>query len=133
MTGETGIDGTNVEDVSRAERICQKASTTGIWEIFQKYMPGFENAYFTTTVSTLGVRETRRIVGTHILNKDDVLSNRKWDDAVCSYHAPVAIHTADGKNIDFIDMKPGTSYDIPYGCLLPKSWMVSLLPADVSV
>lgn len=120
MTGETGIDGTNVEDVSRAERIARKRLQQALG-VFQKYMPGFENAYFTTTASTLGVRETRRIVGTHILNKDDVLSNRKWDDAVCSYHAPVAIHTADGKNIDFIDMKPGTSYDIPYGCLLPKS------------
>ena len=120
MTGETGIDGTNVEDVSRAERIARKRLQQALG-VFQKYMPGFENAYFTTTASTLGVRETRRIVGTHILNKDDVLSNRKWDDAVCSYHAPVAIHTADGKNIDFIDMKPGPSYDIPYGCLLPKS------------
>ena len=71
MTGETGIDGTNVEDVSRAERIARKRLQQALG-VFQKYMPGFENAYFTTTASTLGVRETRRIVGTHILNKDDV-------------------------------------------------------------
>jgi hypothetical protein len=120
MTGETGIDGTNAEEVSRAELVSRKRLSQAL-EVFKKHMPGFQDAYFTTTAQTLGVRETRRILGSLVLNRENVLANSKYEDAVCSYHAPVAIHTADGKNIDFEDLKPGTSYDIPLRCLVPKS------------
>lgn len=120
MTGETCIDGNNVEEITKGELVSRKRLSQAL-EVFKKYMPGFKDAYFTTTAQTLGVRETRRILGSHVLNRENVLGNCKYDDAVCSYHAPVAVHTADGKNIEFADLKPGTSYDIPFRCLVPKA------------
>ncbi|MEG1687986.1 MAG: FAD-dependent oxidoreductase, partial [Angelakisella sp.] len=73
------IDGTNVEDLTKAEleariRILQQL-------IFvRKYLPGFENCYIGSTGARLGVRETRRIIGEDILTTEDVSSYRKRED-----------------------------------------------------
>lgn len=119
MTGETDVDGTKVEDVTRGEIVSRKRLLQGL-KVFRKYIPGFEDAYIMTTASTLGVRETRRITGDHILTVEDIVANTRYPDAVCSYGAPVGVHTPDGKGAVFHRLKPGTSYDIPYRCLIPK-------------
>ncbi|BCV24883.1 FAD-dependent oxidoreductase [Gelria sp. Kuro-4] len=119
MTGETQIDGTDVVELTKGELVSRKRLSQALW-CLRQYVPGFKNAYITTTASSLGVRETRRIVGEHILTKDEIVANTRFPDAVCSYGAPVGVHTADGTNAVFARLKPGTSYDIPYRCLLPK-------------
>jgi hypothetical protein len=75
------------------------------------------------TAARLGVRETRRIVGDYILTIDDVLGAKKFDDAISRYACWVDIHTVvPGEKVSPYASKipaPGTSYDIPYRCLLP--------------
>jgi len=117
-----GVDGTSVEDLSRAAMDARKQ----IWQSItfsRKYIPGYEHAYLSATASQMGVRETRRIAGEYVLTVEDVLGGRKFDDAVAQYACWIDIHRLDpnkdrgpytGKAL-----KPGTSYDIPYRCLIP--------------
>ncbi len=55
-------------------------------------MPGFEKSYVMQSGVNVGVRETRRILGDYQLTADDVLSARKFDDAIARGAYPVDIH-----------------------------------------
>src|SRR5699024_1297560 len=83
------------------------------------YVPGFENAYFTKTAPFLGIRETRRIVGEYVMNRDDILNRRRFEDAVAVGSYPIDIHhPEDG---DCTLEWSGDCYDIPYRSLIPKN------------
>jgi ribulose 1,5-bisphosphate synthetase/thiazole synthase len=119
-----GADGTNVEHITKAWIEARKM----IWQEFQfnkQYVAGYENASVALTASLLGVRETRRIVGEYVLNAEDVLTARKFPDAVCRYACYVDLHKVSRPGAPESPMaqripKPGTSYDIPYRSLVPK-------------
>jgi hypothetical protein len=68
----------------------------------------------------VGVRETRRIVGDYQLTADDVLSARKFDDAIARGAYPVDIHNPTGIGTVLKRLPPGEAYDIPLRCLMPR-------------
>jgi hypothetical protein len=117
-----GLNGTNIRHRSRAAREAREQ----IWQSITfatKHIPGYGKAYLSATAAQLGVRETRRITGDYQLTIEDVLESRKFDDAISRYACWVDIHTIDPdrKQSPYADKIPaaGTSYDIPYRCLLP--------------
>jgi hypothetical protein len=81
-------------------------------------VPGFENAYIDSIAHELGVRETRRIIGEYILNREDVLEAHKFADAICRSSWPVEDHTI---GLDTIRLHlPGDDYyQVPYRALVP--------------
>lgn len=142
-TGENGVwrinttrlhrlDGTDVEDLTQGE-IDGREQVKALLKFFRKWLPGFEHAELLDTASTVGVRETRRIVGEYQLNLDDLGSGREFEDviALCGY--PVDIHSpiddsggTDGK------LKTANIYQIPYRSLVPRD-MDGLLVAGRSL
>ena len=76
-----------------------------------------EGAYAAMNV---GVRETRRILGEYQLTAEDVLSARKFDDAIARGAYPVDIHNPKGAGTVLKRLPPGEAYDIPLRCLLPQ-------------
>lgn len=122
MTSETEVDGTNAEETSRAQLVARKRLNDAL-TVFREYLPvpGFKNVYFTSSASSLGVRETRRICGSIIMTAEMMLAGTHHEDAVCSYCAPVADHTKDGKSIIFTRLAPGNSYDIPLRAMMPRN------------
>ena len=67
------------------------------------------------------MRETRRIVGDYQLTADDVLSARKFDDAIARGAYPVDIHNPAGTGTILKRLPPGEAYDIPLRCLMPQN------------
>ncbi len=112
------IDGTNVYDIEKAE--CDlRDQIYHVTEFLRGHIEGFENAYVTSSSSTLGVRETRRIMGTYVLNDADIEKGRKFEDMVVhNAEFIVDIHhiTKGGQQED----RKVPPYDIPYRCLVPK-------------
>lgn len=85
----------------------------------KKSVPGFENAVFSGLAPKIGVRETRRIMGEYVLSTDDILGARKSSLGIAKGGHELDIHGA-SKNHERKQIQDGGSYDIPYGCIIPK-------------
>jgi len=82
-------------------------------------IPGYENAALGGFSIQIGIRESRRIFGEYRLTRADVLSARKFDDAIAQCGAPIEEHHA-GQDTRWEYLPEGETYHIPYRCLLPQ-------------
>lgn len=101
-----GIDGTNAWELSRGEIEARKQMDQLI-RFMKRDVPGFERAFLVDSSTSLGVRETRHIIGQYVLNYDDVLTSRKFDDII----ATNASHLPHGKEMHSPDAKEGAETD----------------------
>lgn len=115
VTRALGID---VWDLTRAEWESRR-QLRDIAAFLVKYVPGFEEAYVQQT-GHVGVRETRRILGEYVLTAEDVLSARRFDDAIARNAYPMDIHNPVGSGTLLRRVPEGDAYDIPLRCLIPR-------------
>jgi hypothetical protein len=108
----------DVEELSASEREGRRQARLYL-EVFRRYVPGYANAHILDTGAELGIRETRRIRGDHVLTTDDVLGERRFDDAVAASCWPIEEHGAD-RSTRWVWLSPGGYAHIPYRALLPK-------------
>ena len=118
-TRVTRVNGTDVWDLSYAEWKSRQQMRQ-IAEFLREYVPGFEDSYVVQSGVNVGVRETRRILGDYQLTADDVLSARKFPDAIARGAYPVDIHNPEGSGTILKRLPPGEAYDIPLRCLMPR-------------
>jgi hypothetical protein len=120
----TGIDGTNAEDLTRAQ-VEGRKYVFEIADFFRKYVDGCQDSYVVSVAPMVGVRETRAIIGDYVITADDVLQGASFDDAIARNTYCIDLHSADGGRGDETESginiqdptKPG---GVPYRCLLPK-------------
>lgn len=114
---------TDAADLSRAE-MQGRADAWAMFEAWKRDVPGFENAYFLEAYPWIGVRESRRLIGQHVLSEDDVMHSHRFDDAIATGCWYLDIHpnkTTVGSANDFKPEKVQPEpYDIPYRSLLPQ-------------
>lgn len=90
----------------------------GFARFLLKYVPGFEKARVDAIAPQLGIRETRRVMGEHVLTREDVLGARKYDGAICRSSWPIEDH-APGRETIRLHLPGDDFYQVPYGCLVP--------------
>jgi len=113
-------DGTSTVDFSRAEREGRRDMMT-LLETLREGSSDFRKAYLLAAACQIGVRETRRITGDSQITADDVLTCRKWNDAVALGCWPIDIHPSDGRvGVHPHKDHPPEPYQIPLACLLVK-------------
>ena len=81
----------------------------------QKYVPGFENAKLRNFGMTLGVRDTRKIIGRYNLTGQDVRNQARFDDAIGIF--PEFI---DGYGVLALPTT-GRYFQVPYGIMVPET------------
>ena len=111
------VSGVNAEDMTMAE-IRLRKQVVEIHRFLQKHVGGFEDSYIIDTGAQVGVRETRHIVGDYVLNENDVLEGRSFDDGVSCGTYAIDIHPGKGK----MQIYTGSGkmvYEIPYRSLIP--------------
>jgi hypothetical protein len=115
------IDSTKAEDLTKATIEARKQAYETI-EVYRKVVPGMENCYMVSTPNTIGIRESRRIMGDYILTGEDVKGQREFDDNICYGSFYVDIHCIDGPGMDATVWRPpkGFKYHIPYRILVPQ-------------
>ncbi|HEY9084324.1 MAG TPA: FAD-dependent oxidoreductase [Candidatus Tyrphobacter sp.] len=118
MTRVIDIDPLDPDDLTRAE-VEARRQVMQVANFFRTRVPGFENARIAATGTQIGVRESRRILGRYTLTRDDVLQARSFEDAVARSAYPIDIHNPSGTGTHTQRLAPGTSYEIPYRCLVP--------------
>lgn len=114
-----GLDGTDVEDLTRAEEEGLR-QVMMMARFLKKSIPGFEKAVISSVAPQIGIRETRRIEGLYTLTADDVIEGRKFADAIAKSGYPIDIHDPTGKGVTAAWIKGDGAYDIPYRSLVPK-------------
>lgn len=124
MTNVTGIDGTDTQELTRAELECRRQMRP-IVEFLREYAPGFQNCYLISSAGQIGVRETRHFKGLYTVTKQDILDARVFEDAVVrDAWFNFDIHNISGAGLDehgaqkHFSQKKG--YTLPYRCLVPE-------------
>ncbi|HEY4774265.1 MAG TPA: FAD-dependent oxidoreductase [Xanthobacteraceae bacterium] len=104
-------------DASDQERI-GRAQVKSIVAFLNREMPGFEKAILANIAPRVGVRETRRIAGQYTLTADDILGERRFEDAIALGCGPMDVHDPSGSGIAL--SMPPAPFEIPMRCLVPK-------------
>ena len=123
-----GRDGTSAWDLTEGS-IEARRQMDQLLRFLVLKVPGCERAFRIDASSVIGVRETRRIRGEHLLTEEDILAGRAYDNTVVkawrhhgegrNWHSPDG---AEGAPSDptYRTMTTGLqSFEIPYGCLVP--------------
>lgn len=113
-----GVDATDSRQLSNALPILVEQVEACV-EFARGRLPGFANAVLTRLAPRVGVRETRRIVGDHVLAAEEVIEAHRCADVIARGGHHVDIHGA-GTYQKRIPVQGGGSYDIPWGCLIPR-------------
>jgi len=94
----SGLDGTKVEDLTRAEAEGRK-TVHEVVDLIRRRLPGFAHCYVVDFAPQTGVRQTRLLEGEYVMTKDDLAQRRRFPDSVAR----------------------GRDYTTPYRTLLPRS------------
>jgi hypothetical protein len=121
----TEFDGTDVFDLTRAEMEGRYQALQAI-KALNHFAPGFENARLRNYGMTLGVRDTRKIIGRYELTENDVRNQGRFEDAIGIF--PEFI---DGYGV-LVLPTTGRYFQIPYGALVPQK-IGNLLVAGRSI
>ena len=111
-----GIDATKTEDVTRG-LIEGRKQVQEVMNFMRKYVPGCENAELVQVASALGIRETRHIVGKYELTIPDIMEQKHFDDAICTFAYAVDVHDASGSGGRLQEVNH--YYTIPFRCMVP--------------
>lgn len=119
MTRVLNLSGLDPFELSQAE-IEGREQIRIVFAFLKKYIPGFEKSYILRTPCQIGVRETRHILGDYLLDVNDVLERRRFDDSVCLSGFPIDIHSPTGNKLEFYAQKNDKALEIPIRTMLPK-------------
>lgn len=115
-------DASDPVDLTRAE-MQGRSDAWAMFEAWKRDVPGFEDSYFITSGPFIGVRETRRIVGQHVLAEDEIMATKSFDDAIATGCWYLDVHpnkiTIGAANA--VPKQQPAPYDIPYRSLVPKN------------
>jgi len=114
-------DATDPDALTRAE-MQGRSDAWAMFEAWKKDVPGFENSYFQCAAPFIGVRETRRIVGQHVLTENEITAAKPFDDAIATgcWYLDIHPNTTTPGSAWKVEKKALDPYDIPYRSLLPQ-------------
>jgi hypothetical protein len=114
---------TDAADLSRAEAQ-GRADAWAMFQAWRRDVPGFEQSYFLEAYPWIGVRESRRLLGRHVLTEEEVMRGRRFEDAVATGCWYLDLHpnktTVGGANEFQPEKVQPAPYDIQYRSLLPQ-------------
>ncbi len=99
----------SAEDEARA-KLSMRGFIDAETNFLKKYVPGFENAFITNVGRYMGIRDGRHPKGEYVFSMDDVLTGRRFPDAV----------TKPMTKSFYWDCYKNHTFEVPYRCFLPK-------------
>jgi FAD dependent oxidoreductase len=82
-----------------------------------KTLPPFGRAFVSHVAPQVGVRESRTVRGRYQLTRDDVLSGRRFEDAVARASWPIELWQEGRLGATYEYLEDGRAYEIPLRCL----------------
>jgi len=106
-----GFNPLDVRDLTKAEMIGRKNALNALIVLKNK-LPGFENSKLRNFGMTIGIRDSRKIIGQYNLTGDDVLDQARFEDSIGIFPEFV-----DGYNILVLPTS-GRYFHVPYRCMI---------------
>ena len=123
------IDGTDPWELSKAQMDLM-SQINKIETFIKKNVPGFSNAFIIDTASLIGVRETRHILGKYLLQEEEILKDKFFEDAIYhnttylplgkEMHTPDGIEGSEADKANRIEKWTRHSHSVPFGCLVAR-------------
>lgn len=115
------LDPTNPFDVSKAEVSARKQIHELI--VFLKENSGaFNESVLISVAVNIGVRESRKLKGVHVLTGDELINCTRFEDSIALGNYDIDIHSPTGTGTSHRYFSDGEFYTIPYRSLLPKEY-----------
>ncbi len=112
-------DPTNTVELSKAEIIARK-QVLEMYNFLRENCEACKNATLISVATEIGVRESRKLKGVHILTADELKNCVDFEDSIALGNYDIDIHNPSGTGTYIYTFEPGQYYRIPYRSLLPK-------------
>ena len=116
-----GLDPTDVFDLSKAEMLGREQVYEMV-EFLKQNSEAFKNATVISIANEIGVRESRKLKGLHVLTADELKACTIFKDSIAVGNYEIDIHNPSGTGTYLYYFKKGEKYTIPYRCLVPKEY-----------
>ena len=114
------IDASDVWSLGHAEMQGRKQAWNAA-RFLQSDVPGCALGHLRAFGTQVGIRETRRVAGDHILTAEELLEPAQFPDAIAAGAYPIDIHPSVGGGLDYRGLGDDHAYQIPYRSLVPKT------------
>lgn len=108
-------------EISKAE-IIGRRQVGEMVKFFKEVSPCFDKSSLVSLATHIGVRESRKLKGAHILNADELKNCVDFEDTIALGNYPIDIHNPAGTGTVMYYFKNSEYYRIPYRSLLPNEY-----------
>jgi hypothetical protein len=115
------VDGTDALALGRAEIEGRRQAFKAACYL-KEAVPGCAQGRLCAFGTQIGVRETRRIEGDHVLTAEELLAPVQFADAIAAGAYPIDIHPTAGGGLRYQALGEDHAYQIPYRSLIPTSF-----------
>ena len=115
------LNPTDAFDVSKAE-IAARRQIHEMVSFLKKNSKAFERSTIISIASEIGIRESRKLKGMHILTEEELKNLTDFEDSIALGNYDIDIHNPAGSGTSHYYFKNGDYYKIPYRSLLPKEY-----------
>lgn len=106
-------------ELSRAE-IEARSQVLEMFNFLCEYSEACRDASIVSIAEEIGVRESRKLKGVHILTEDEIRACTKFEDSITLGNYDIDIHNPEGRGTYLHYFVNQEYYSIPYRSLLPK-------------
>lgn len=119
--GRLAVDATDALALAKAEMEGRQQAWRAT-RFLKENVPGCNEGDLVAFGTQVGIRETRRIEGEHVLTAEELLEPRRFDDAIALGAYPIDIHQVSGGGLHYQTMGNDHAYQIPYRSLIPTAF-----------
>ena len=119
--GRLAVDATDALALGRAEMEGRQQAWRAA-RYLKAAVPGCSEGNLMAFGTQVGVRETRRVEGEHVLTAEELLEPAQFDDAIALGAYPIDIHPAAGGGLHYQTLGEDHAYQIPYRSLIPTAF-----------
>ena len=116
----SAVSGIDVDQLSYGESEGRR-QCWDVFEFIRSATPGFEKAYIVEIAPQIGIRETRRVVGQHMLSEQEILECASFPDTIGVNGWPVEAHVSGNVVLKFPQTPESRGFNhLPYRMLVVK-------------
>jgi hypothetical protein len=116
----SAVDGTDLRQLSHGE-LQGRRQVRDVFPFFQEFVPGFADSYVVDIAPSIGIRETRRIIGAYQLSEDDILDCASFPDSIGVNGWPVEAHVEGDVDIRWQRGENPRGYNqLPFRMIVPQ-------------